>query len=496
MTVLPCRPPLLGLPVLFSSTLFLLLALPLVMLVYHLLPHLLRNTWLLLISLVFYAWGEPRLLWVMLASMAGNYLLGLWMGRVYATPRAKAVLAVAVTANLASLAWFKYAGWMAVSGNHLLQPLGLQLPVPQVVLPLGISFYTFHALSYVVDVYRGDAKVQRDPTKIALYLALYPQLIAGPILRYHDMADQLGRRQVRLDDLAYGLQRFVLGLAKKVLIANTLARPADALFALPHQELSAPLAWLAVVAYTGQIYFDFSGYSDMAVGLARMHGFVFTENFRWPYAAQDVRGFWRRWHISLSNWFRDYLYIPLGGNRASEGRTRINLLIVFLLCGLWHGAAWTFVAWGLWHGAFLALERTAWGTWLPRLPRPLRHTYALLVAMLGWVLFRAETFEQATGMVVAMAGMAPGDTTRWSLALYLGRDVQLGLVVGAVASQPVLPWLGGHWQRWRSRGLGPAGQLADGLLQAGTIAALLLLLVASAVMLAAATHNPFIYFRF
>ena len=494
--MLPSPPPLLGLPVLFSSTLFLLLALPLLMLVYHLLPQLLRNTWLLLISLLLYAWGEPKLLWVMLASMAGNYLLGLWMGRVVGTAKAKPVLAFSIGVNLLSLAWFKYAGWMATSANGLLEPLGAALPVPQVVLPLGISFYTFHALSYVVDVYRGDARVQRDPTKIALYLALYPQLIAGPILRYHDMEDQLGRRKIALSDLAYGMQRFVLGLAKKVLIANTLARPADALFALPHQELSAPLAWLAIVAYTGQIYFDFSGYSDMAVGLARMHGFVFTENFRWPYAAQDIRGFWRRWHISLSNWFRDYLYIPLGGNRASELRTRLNLLIVFLLCGLWHGASWTFVVWGLWHGAFLALERTAWGSLLPRLPRLLRHAYTLLVVMLGWVLFRADTFDQAIGMVRAMAGLAPGDTSRWSLGLYLGRDVQMGLLVGAVASAPVLPWLGQRWLNWRRQGLGWAGKSADGLMQFAAVMGLAALLVASAVLLAAATHNPFIYFRF
>lgn len=486
---------------LFSSTLFLLLALPIVLLGYHLLPHLLRNTWLLAVSLVFYAWGEPRLLWVMLASMVGNYLFGLWMGKVVGTRAAKPVLAAAIAANLASLAWFKYAGWLVISANSLLSPVGHALPVPQVVLPLGISFYTFHALSYVVDVYRGDARVQRNPMRIALYLTLYPQLIAGPILRYHDMEDQLGRRSVALDDLAYGLQRFVLGLAKKVIIANTLARPADALFALPHGELSAPLAWLAVVAYTGQIYFDFSGYSDMAVGLARMHGFVFTENFRWPYAATDIRGFWRRWHISLSNWFRDYLYIPLGGNRASELRTRLNLLIVFLLCGLWHGASWTFVVWGLWHGAFLALERTAWGRLLPRLPRAVRHVYTMGVVMLGWVLFRADSFEQALGVVRAMAGLAPGDTTRWPLALYLGRDVAGGLVIGAVAAMPVLPWLGEKWQAWRSRRAETAGSgllvhAADGALQLLTVVGLLALLVASTVLLAAATHNPFIYFRF
>lgn len=480
---------------LFSSALFLLLALPLVVGLYHALPHALRNPWLLLASLVFYAWGEPRLLWVMLAAMAGNYLFGLWMGRAQGTSQAKPVLALAVTCNLAALGWFKYAGWLAVSANVAL-PLGLQLPVPDVVLPLGISFYTFHALSYVIDVYRGDAQVQRNPARLALYLSLYPQLIAGPILRYHDMAAQLGRRRVDLADVSSGMARFTLGLAKKVLIANTLSRPADALFAVPVDDLSAPAAWLAVVAYAGQIYFDFSGYSDMAVGLARMHGFHFVENFRWPYAATDIRTFWRRWHISLSTWFRDYLYIPLGGNRGSGVRTSLNLLLVFFLCGLWHGAAWTFVLWGLWHGGFLALERTRWGQWLPTLPRPLQHGYTLLVVLLGWVLFRADTVAQALGMMRALAGLAPGDGTRVALGLHLGPDVLAALLVGAVASLPVLPWLQERWRAVQARSTTPGLRLADGLVQAAAVASVLALLVASAVLLAAATHNPFIYFRF
>lgn len=481
---------------LFSSVLFLFTALPLVVLLYHLLPHAARNGFLLLASLVLYAWGEPRLVWVMLASMAGNYAFGLWMARVRGTPQAKPVLALAVGLNLAALAWFKYAGWLAASANALAGLVGWLVPVPEITLPLGISFYTFHSLSYVVDVYRGDAKAQRDPARIALYLTLYPQLIAGPILRYHDMAPQLGRREVTLADISYGLARFVVGLAKKALLANALAKPADAIFALPAQELSLPMAWLAVVAYTGQIYFDFSGYSDMAVGLARLHGFVFVENFAWPYAARDVRRFWRRWHMSLSNWFRDYLYIPLGGNRVGEARTRLNLLIVFVLCGLWHGPAWTFVVWGLWHGAFLALERTRWGQLVERLPRPLQHGYTMLVVMLGWVLFRSDTFGQAFGIVQALAGLASGDTARWTPAMYLSTDVICALAAGVVACTPVAPWLGQRWQSWRLAERSAAGQLADAALQLGVVAGLAALLVASAVLLAAATHNPFIYFRF
>ncbi len=479
----------------FSSAPFVFLALPALLLVYYALPSWAKNAWLLLISLLFYAWGEPRLLWVMLASVAGNWALGLWMGRVHGTPAAKRVLALAIALNLLALTWFKYAGWLTASANGGLAWLGVALPIPKVLLPLGISFYTFHALSYVIDIYRGDASVQRNPGKIALYLTLYPQLIAGPILRYHDMAGQLGRRPLALADIAYGAQRFTVGLAKKVLIANTLARPADALFALPHQELSAPLAWLAVLAYTGQIYFDFSGYSDMAIGLARMHGFVFTENFRWPYAATDIRSFWRRWHMSLSTWFRDYLYIPLGGNRVGEWRARANLLIVFLLCGLWHGASWTFVVWGLWHGAFLALERTSWGRILTRFPLPLRHLYTMGVVIAGWIVFRADSFPQAIGMVRAAAGAAPGDTTRWPLALYLSRDVATALLLGLVLSQPVAPWLSKKINAFSSQdGKAKLGRLA--LVQVAMVGALGVLLVSACVVLASATHNPFIYFRF
>ncbi len=253
---------------------------------------------------------------------------------------------------------FKYANFFADNVNALLQAAHVQpVAVPHVLLPIGISFFTFHAISYVIDVSRRDATAQKSPVHAALYLLLFPQLIAGPIIRYRDIADQLARRIVSIDDFAYGVRRFVIGLAKKVLIANVVAGPADKIFSLPAAELSAAHAWLGIVCYTLQIYFDFSGYSDMAIGLGRMFGFRFPENFRWPYVATSVTAFWRRWHISLSTWFRDYLYIPLGGNRVSPARRYFNLITVFFLCGLWHGASWNFVIWGLWHGAFLVIER-------------------------------------------------------------------------------------------------------------------------------------------
>ena len=306
------------------------------------------------------------------------------------------------------------------------------IAVPRVLLPIGISFFTFHAISYVIDVYRRDATAQKSPVHAALYLLLFPQLIAGPIIRYRDIADQLARRVVTLDDFAYGVRRFVIGLAKKVLIANVVAGPADQIFAMPPAELSTAHAWLGIVCYTLQIYFDFSGYSDMAIGLGRMFGFRFPENFRWPYIATSVTAFWRRWHISLSTWFRDYLYIPLGGNRVSPARRYRNLVTVFFLCGLWHGASWNFVIWGLWHGSFLVIERVlhaiarqisprrdhaiaahpeslAWPIW--------PHVYTLVVVMIGWVFFRAETLPGAIAFLRSLAGLTAAAPTPYTRRL-------------------------------------------------------------------------------
>ena len=481
---------------LFSSTLFLFLFLPIVLGVYTLLPKLLKNAWLLLASLLFYAWGEPKLVWVMLLSIAGNYGFGLWIAQVRAKPSGKLVLGLAVASNLALLATFKYAAFATENLDLLLRALGMEeLPIPAIVMPLGISFFTFHAMSYVIDVYRGDAKVQRNLLDLALYVTLFPQLIAGPILRYHDVAWQLVQRQTSRAGFAYGIQRFILGLGKKVLIANTLALPCDRIFALPADELSAPTAWLGILTYTGQIYFDFSGYSDMAIGLGHLFGFQFPENFQWPYASRSVREFWRRWHISLSTWFRDYLYIPLGGNRGSELRTAGNLMLVFILCGFWHGAAWTFLAWGLYHGAFLALERTRWARWLELLPRPLQHGYAVLVAMGGWVLFRASDLPHALDYFAALAGQG-GKPEAWPVGQYLTRDVMLGLVAGTIGAAPTFDWALDRSRRVLSSLPLPITLLARGFGPIAAIAALLTIFVACSVMLAAQTHNPFIYFRF
>jgi alginate O-acetyltransferase complex protein AlgI len=365
--------------------------------------------------------------------------------------------------------------------------------VPRVLLPIGISFFTFHAISYVVDVYRRDATAQKSPVHAALYLLLFPQLIAGPIIRYRDIADQLARRTVSLDDFAYGVRRFVLGLAKKVLVANVVAGPADQIFGMPSAQLTAAHAWLGVVCYTVQIYFDFSGYSDMAIGLGRMFGFRFPENFRWPYVADTVQDFWRRWHLSLSTWFRDYLYVPLGGNRVPPGRVYRNLVTVFFLCGLWHGASWTFVVWGLFHGAFLVVERLGVARALERVRAPVRHVYLLLVVMIGWVFFRADTLDAAVAYLGAMAGLSAGAPTPYAVGWFLTPEVALALAAGAIGSTPVVPALARRVDRSLAAAKGP--RVAWGLSAAST-AALVGLLVASIMQMAARTYNPFIYFRF
>ncbi len=347
---------------LFTEPTFLFLFLPLLLLLYFIRgsrEHAAYGNWLLLAaSVIFYAKGGGAFTWLMLGSIAFNYWMAIAVDRAHGTPSAARRLAFAVTVNLVVLGVFKYANFFADNVNALLATMhAAPIAVPRVLLPIGISFFTFHAISYVIDVSRRNATAQKSPVHAALYLLLFPQLIAGPIIRYRDIADQLARRVVSLDDFAYGVRRFVIGLAKKVLIANVVAGPADKIFGMPSSELSTAHAWLGIVCYTLQIYFDFSGYSDMAIGLGRMFGFRFPENFRWPYVASSVTAFWRRWHISLSTWFRDYLYIPLGGNRVSPARRYRNLVTVFFLCGLWHGASWNFVIWGLWHGSFLVAER-------------------------------------------------------------------------------------------------------------------------------------------
>jgi len=481
----------------FSSPLFLFLFLPVVLAVYFLLPGLrARNHWLLFVSLLFYAWGEVGFILLLLVSTLANFELGKWVERSEKDSKRKLAVAVAVAVNVGFLAFFKYAGLVVASLNAVLRLAGVAaLPVPHVALPIGISFFTFHALSYVIDIYRRKWAAARDPRDTALYIFFFPQLVAGPILRWNAIAPQLARRASDRATFAEGVRRFVGGLAKKMLIANAVAVPADQIFALPPSQLSTAVAWLGVLCYTIQIYFDFSGYSDMAVGLGKMFGFQFIENFQFPYTAQSIRDFWRRWHISLSSWFRDYVYIPLGGNRVSPARNHLNLVAVFFLCGLWHGASWTFVAWGLCHGTFLVLERTKWGTVLDKLPRPLRHVYTLFVVMMGWVLFRADSFSVATHYFAAMFG-AEHLVQAQPLHRYLSNEVIWALCLGAAFSLPL-------WGAIKSGGEKLASslpaQLQTPCFALGQIVEVVLvvaLLLISAAWLAGGTYNPFIYFRF
>jgi len=482
----------------FSSTIFLFLFLPVVLTGYLLLPGLrLKNLWLLFFSLVFYAWGEPIFIFLALASTVMNYYLGLWVDRAEDPGRRKLAVSLAVALNIGLLAFFKYANFAAANLRALLAQLHLSLPrLPHILLPIGISFFTFHALSYVLDVYRRKRAAAGNPGDVALYIFFFPQMIAGPILRWSAIAPQIAQRVHRREDFAEGIRRFVGGLAKKMIVANVVASPADQIFALRAGQLTPTLAWFGVVCYTLQIYFDFSGYSDMAVGLGKMFGFEFLENFNFPYIAQSIRDFWRRWHISLSSWFRDYLYIPMGGNRCGEARNYFNLVTVFFLCGLWHGASWTFVIWGLYHGLFLVIERTRFGAWEDRLPRPIRHGYTLLAVMVGWVLFRAETFPQALAFLSAMSGLGPHTAAGEPLGRYLTNQVAVTLALGVVFSMPAWGWVKRRMDqvpRVLPEAVRPAAELAGMLVETALVVALLLI---SSAWLAGGTYNPFIYYRF
>ncbi|HEX7837024.1 MAG TPA: MBOAT family protein [Kofleriaceae bacterium] len=429
----------------FSSLVFLHAFLPAFLLVYWVSPRALKNTTAIAASLVFYAWGAPRFLPVVVGLGIVDYAISHRIAAAASPRLRKALLAAGVTVHLSVLVYFKYSNFFASQLNSLLGALGgTPIGWTAVVLPIGISFITFEEISYLTDVYRGDAQPARRLSYYLLFLSLFPHSIAGPIFRWKDLDAQLAERSHGWAQIREGFERFARGLAKKVLVADSVAIIADAAFATPPPQLTAHLAWLGAVAYTIQIYFDFSGYSDMAIGLGKMIGFRFKENFNQPYVSASLTEFWSRWHISLSTWLRDYLYIPLGGNRRSPRRVLCNLMIVFTLSGLWHGAAWTFVLWGAFHGSFVALERAA-GPRIERIPRVLRHAITLLVVEIGWVLFRAGSVGQACDMLRAMlgAGVAtdPEPTPGWVTPHYamLALIVGLAIVLAPIATK-YRPW--------------------------------------------------------
>ena len=477
----------------FSSLLFLFGFLPLFFLFYFLTPGRSRNWTALLGSIVFYAWGAPQMTVVLLASSGADFLLARILDEKRDNQRVKrALLFVGISFNLGLLLYFKYANFFVSQCNDFLVLLGAKpLAWIEIALPIGISFFTFHKISYLVDVYRGVVTPAEDFAEYALYVTFFPQLIAGPIIRYHDIVGDLRHRSHKLSDAAIGISRFCAGLAKKVLIANPLGEVADRVFALPSESLSTSFAWLGILAYAFQIYFDFAGYSDMAIGLARIMGFHFLENFNRPYIAGTFTEFWRRWHISLSRWMRDYLYIPLGGNRVSPLRMYFNLWAVFLLSGLWHGAAWPFVIWGAYHGFFLALDKLFWARIAERLPRTFNIALTFFLVLIGWIFFRAESFEHAIIFCSRFLGLhqAGGESyLLWSDMI--GHRAAFVFALAALLSffpeGRLLNCMEQLFQLDKTRMLAL-------FLRFSTSVCLLLLSVMS---LANTKFNPFIYFRF
>jgi alginate O-acetyltransferase complex protein AlgI len=473
----------------FSSATFLFYFFPAFLFLYYALPW--KNAVLLIGSLIFYAWGEPRFVPLLILSTALNYSFGYAIARM--RMHAKALLMLSIGLNLVLLTVCKYLGFLAGVFNNVLAPFGHAVPVPSVALPLGISFFTFQGISYLIDVYRGEVRAQKSFWNFAMYKAMFPQLIAGPIVRYKQIAGEVEHRDLPNRRLWMGFHQFVIGLGQKVLIANTVAVTADHVFSVPPAQLSMPGAWLGIACYTIQILYDFAGYSNMAIGIGHMLGFTYPPNFNQPYSARSVTEFWRRWHISLSSWFRDYLYIPLGGNRHSSLRTYFNLSIVFLLCGLWHGAAWTFVIWGAWHGGLLVIERLGAGRLLTRLPGVCTQAYTMLMVMIGWVFFRADDVPYALHFLGVMFGKAgPGTDIRpWQMDI--GAAAAVALIVGALLAV---------WRRGDDLGLRKPKPLPRTAWQAfaasplaqGAVASLAFVLCAAS--MAAGTYNPFIYFRF
>lgn len=473
----------------FSSAIFLFVFFPLVFGTYHLIPGMkAKNLLLAIASVIFYAFGNPAYTLLLLASVICNYAFGCILSGGFS--RRRAALAAAVVLNVGFLCVFKYLDFFIENINAV---TGLGLPLVGIALPVGISFYTFQGMSYVIDVYRDRQMGSRSFSKLLLYISFFPQLVAGPIIKFHDISPQLDSRVCTMEDTALGLRRFIVGLGKKLLIANTMGYTADAVFALGESDMNAALAWTGAICYTLQIYFDFSGYSDMALGLGRIFGLRFAENFRYPYAACGIRDFWKGWHISLTSWFREYLYIPLGGNRKGRLRTSLNKLIVFFTTGIWHGASWTFVIWGMWHGLLSVLEDMKiipvdkWKGSL--LGRATGHVYTMLAVILGFVVFRADTLSQAWLVISNMFTGFTMTAQQQILTHQLCYPLFLFGMAGAfVLSLPVLPFFREKAEK--------SGQTGRKLFEGASFVLGACLFVLCLLNLSSATYNPFIYFRF
>lgn len=475
----------------FSSIFFIFIFLPLTLLVYYLTPFKAKNLVLLLVSLIFYAWGEPVYVLLMLFSIGINYVSGREIeafrseNTEQSEQKAKIAMIVTVVINLCILGFYKYFGFVMDNLNAVLP---FEISYHALSLPIGISFYTFQTMSYVIDVYRGDTKAQRNILQFGVYVTMFPQLIAGPILKYHQVERYLQDRRTDLDAISYGAKRFVTGLAKKVLLANNLGLLWKQVTELGTDQMSVLMAWLGIAAFALQIYFDFSGYSDMAIGLGAVLGFHFPENFNYPYVATSVKDFWHRWHISLSTWFKEYVYIPLGGNRKGLPRQLFNILVVWMLTGIWHGAGWNFLFWGLWFALFLILEKLFLGEVLESVPKVFGRVYTLAVVLISWVFFALESPGEILAYLQAMFGMNGVGPVN-SLAMFLSNEYLVLLVIALVACLP----LGSRLvHALKSSKTGPAMALYR--LGEKVIPAVLLLL--SVAYIVDASYNPFLYFRF
>ncbi|MEE9425191.1 MAG: MBOAT family O-acyltransferase [Methylococcales bacterium] len=432
----------------------------------------------------------------MIVSIISNYIIGKLIFKAQQKRNhisSLIYLKFGITINIGLLISFKYANFITNNLNDILASIDFQVvQLEPIHLPLGISFFTFQAISYIVDVYRKEVTAQNNIYNLALYISLFPQLIAGPIVRYHNVASQIIDRTHSVDLFASGVQRFIIGLAKKMLIANPLGEIADNVFVLSGNDLTMQLAWIGILSYTLQIYFDFSGYSDMAIGLGRMFGFRFLENFNYPYISKSLREFWKRWHISLSTWFRDYVYIPLGGNRVSTLRVYLNLLIVFLLTGIWHGASWNFVVWGLFHGFFLASEHMGFSKFLNKLWRPIQHLYVVVVIIASWVLFRSETLTQAMDYFNAMTNISNWDTTSFQYAQVISNEFIFIFIIGLIFSLPIYTRIKQQLTNYFENS---ALKIALPI-HFSRLVFLSVLIFLSVLKIASSTYNPFIYFRF
>lgn len=470
----------------FSSLVFLFVFLPIVLVLYYLSSKKYRNYLLLLASLFFYAWGEPTYVVIMLVSIGANYLCGLLVDEKRADKVRVTGVVISVIFNICMLGVFKYSGFFVKNINTA---FNTSLPVPEIALPLGISFFTFQAMSYVIDVYRKDAKVQKNIFDLSLYISLFPQLVAGPIVRYQTVADQIDERDHNIVKFGDGVRRFIIGLGKKVLLSNSLGMLADSVFGMQTYQLTVVSTWLGILAYSLQIFFDFSGYSDMAIGLGKMFGFEFLENFNYPYISQSASEFWRRWHISLGSWFRDYVYFPLGGSRRGNVRTYINLFIVWFLTGFWHGASWTFIAWGLYFGLLIGMEKSYLGKILNKVPRFIRHIYLLLVVMIGWVFFRADSFSYSIEFIKNMFFMGTSTVFDGTVAAYLN-DYWFVLVLSMIFCVPIVDWIRGKIEVANEKILeSNVSYILNSVVYTGIFLIVIFKLVNS-------TYNPFLYFRF